>query len=84
MDLLQEQVVNAKSDVVVNAELKMELVQKGSVVPIMKDSAGSLQEHYVTPETHLAYAFTWFSLSLISLGFCYFRFRSPKKLIPKL
>ena len=40
------------------------------------NSAGSsLQSYYATPETHAAYAFTWFSISIISLVISYYNFR---------
>lgn len=47
--------------------------------PIPMSVGSNLQEHYVTPEMHVAYAFTWFSLALFSAGFGYYRFRPLSK-----
>jgi len=44
-------------------------------LPIPKEPYNALTDYYVTPATHAAYAFTWFSLAICSLAVSYFKFR---------
>lgn len=46
-------------------------------LPIPKEPYNALTDYYVTPETHAAYAFTWFSLAICSLAISYLKFRKP-------
>lgn len=47
------------------------------VLPIPKEPYNALTDYYVTPATHAAYAFTWYSLAICSLAVSYFKFRKP-------
>ncbi len=44
----------------------------------------NLQAFYVTPETHAAYAFTWFSLSVVSLVISYYKFRKVPTILKRI
>ena len=52
--------------------------------PVPHGGSASLQVHYATPETHMSYALTWFSLTIVSLIIPYFKFRiSPSNIIKR-
>ncbi|CAE7569917.1 Surf1 [Symbiodinium microadriaticum] len=52
--------------------------------PLARSTASSSADNcYITPEIHLAYALTWFSLSVASLVIGYFNFKKSSRMIRK-
>eukprot|EP00981_Chlorochromonas_danica_P007124 scaffold1560_cov177-Ochromonas_danica.AAC.9 len=50
----------------------------GRWIPPIPKKIDLLSQMYVHPSTHLAYAFTWFSLSIAGFIMTYYKFRNPK------
>ena len=84
MDLVEEHDSSTSNCKHTNTNNNITTRNKNNEKPIAKSQDSSLQDYYVTPETHVAYAFTWFSLSICSLITCYYKFRKPNVIIKKV